>query len=127
MTVGLPRRAILASVALTFCVAAVPGDIGGCGQPIQELDATVFFRAKAFIDCEKCETCSFRAEACARACDPDRVESAKFPERCLPLVHDGEVCLRSLLDASCEEYTAYVRDRAPEVPTECNFCPASGQ
>jgi len=46
-----------------------------------------------------------------------------FPERCLPLVHDGEVCLRALLNASCGDYSQYMSDDSPTAPTECNFCP----
>jgi hypothetical protein len=46
-----------------------------------------------------------------------------FPDRCVPLVHDGEVCLRALQYASCDDYRAYVSDVSPSVPTECNFCP----
>jgi hypothetical protein len=45
-----------------------------------------------------------------------------FPDDCLPLVHDGEVCLRALLDADCDEYSRYVVSD-PEIPLECNFCP----
>jgi hypothetical protein len=48
---------------------------------------------------------------------------AAFPEGCLPLVHDGEVCLRALLYATCAEYEAYVDDARPKVPSECDFCP----
>jgi hypothetical protein len=44
----------------------------------------------------------------------------------VPLVHDGEVCLRALDDAACEDYLEYMSDVAPTVPTECNFCPAEG-
>jgi hypothetical protein len=33
------------------------------------------------------------------------------------------VCLRALLDASCDDYGDFVRDAAPDVPSECNFCP----
>ncbi len=46
-----------------------------------------------------------------------------FPVDCEPLVHDGEVCLRRLLEASCSEYVGYVADAAATVPTECDFCP----
>jgi hypothetical protein len=38
-------------------------------------------------------------------------------------VHDGEVCLRVLLHASCDDYASYMNDRAPAAPSECQFCP----
>lgn len=113
--------------ALAFCTAPVPGDIGGCGQPVQELDPEIFFSAKRFIDCERCAECGFPTAACSAACDRELPTATEFPERCLPLVHDGEVCLRVLLAASCADYESYVRDASPEVPTECNFCPPERQ
>lgn len=104
-----------------FTAAPVAGDIGSCGQAIEDLDAAKFFQAKADVDCERCSDCSFSSEACAKACSapPERA----FPEGCYPLVHDGEVCLDALRAASCTEYRAYVDDEAPQTPTECNFCP----
>jgi hypothetical protein len=43
------------------------------------------------------------------------------------LVHDGEVCLRALEVAACDDYALFMDDVAPSLPTECNFCPAEGQ
>jgi hypothetical protein len=45
----------------------------------------------------------------------------------VPLVHDGEVCLRALDDGGCEDYRNYMSDLSPSVPTECNFCPSGGR
>jgi hypothetical protein len=114
---------LLALVALLFCTAPTPGDVGGCSQPARELDAPVFFASKDFNDCQHCKDCQFHSAICERACSNQLSQSA-FPKDCLPLVHDGEVCLRALQSASCDEYRAYVRDQNTEVPTECNFCPA---
>lgn len=118
---GRAARALLAFVVLAFCAAPVPGDVGGCNQSAEDLDPQVFFRTKARIDCDRCSECGFDTEACKRACQ--RLTQSAFPKDCLPLAHDGEVCLRALLDASCGDYGDYVRDTAPTVPTECDFCP----
>jgi hypothetical protein len=115
-------RAALAAVALLFCAAPTPGDVGGCGQDAQELDSEVFFLSKANIDCERCQDCRLTTGACERACDASAPVPA-LPEGCVPLVHDGEVCLRALLFAACSDYAGYVADREPRIPTECNFCP----
>jgi hypothetical protein len=117
------QRLLLALGVLFFCTAPTPGDVGGCGQDPQELDPETFFETKDSIDCTRCNECSFTSRICDRACS-SKLSQVAFPEDCLPLVHDGEVCLRALLDASCDDYSAYVRDEGPEVPTECNFCPA---
>jgi hypothetical protein len=115
------RRGILAVVLLVLVAAPTAGDIGSCGQEIEDLDAGRFFLAKADVDCEKCETCGLTTQACARACGPP-VEAA-FPDGCYPLVHDGEVCLDALDAASCSDYTLFMADSGGSVPTECNFCP----
>lgn len=115
----------LACVALAFCAAPVPGDVGGCGQEAQELDSVTFFGTKQSIECENCRECGLGTAACQRACGGTLVQTM-FPEDCVPLVHDGEVCLRALLMGSCEDYRGYMSDLAPTVPTECNFCPVQG-
>lgn len=115
----------LGFVALAFCAAPVPGDVGGCGQEPQELDPEIFFWSKQRIDCEQCRECDLATAACRRACS-DRLVQADFPEGCVPLVHDGEVCLRALGDGSCEDFRNYMSDLAPTTPTECNFCPVGG-
>ena len=116
-------QVVLAAVALLFCTAPTPGDIGGCGQRPAELDPEIFFLSKAAIDCQRCDECSLGTKACTVACDSQSTYPKSFPERCLPLVHDGEVCLRALLNASCGDYGAYMSDDSPTAPTECNFCP----
>jgi hypothetical protein len=117
------KQVALGLVSLFFCTAPTPGDIGGCGQRPQELDPEIFFSSKAAIDCQRCGECSFSTKACTTACDSSQSYPLSFPDRCLPLVHDGEVCLRALLHASCSDYAEYMRDDSPTVPTECNFCP----
>jgi hypothetical protein len=112
----------LALGALIFCTAPTPGDIGGCAQDPQELDPEIFFSNKDFIDCQHCSECGFESPICDRACS-DELSQSTFPENCLPLVHDGEVCLRALIDADCDEYASYVDSESAEIPLECNFCP----
>lgn len=118
-------KAALGFVALAFCAAPVPGDVGGCGQEPQELDPGTFFASKQYIECKHCDECGLATGACARACEDSLVQSS-FPRGCVPLVHDGEVCLRALDDGSCEDFRNYMSDVAPSVPTECGFCPAGG-
>jgi len=112
----------LALAAMFLCTAPTPGDVGGCAQEPQELDPELFFSNKDYIDCERCSECGFEGPICERACS-DQLSQSAFPEGCLPLVHDGEVCLRALLDADCDEYAKYVDGDSPEIPLECNFCP----
>jgi hypothetical protein len=113
----------LALFAFLFCTAPTPGDIGGCGQKPAELDPGVFFASKDAIDCQRCQECSLTSTSCSKACDDPSSYPTAFPDRCVPLVHDGEVCLRALLNASCSDYSGYMDDHSPSVPTECNFCP----
>jgi hypothetical protein len=113
----------LAVLAFVFCTAPTPGDIGGCGQRPQELDPEIFFQSKASIDCQRCGACGLATKSCKTACDAPATYPMSFPDRCLPLVHDGEVCLRALLNASCSDYGDYMSDTSPTAPTECNFCP----
>jgi len=112
----------LGFVALAFCAAPVPGDVGGCGQEAQELDPVTFFATKQDIECQHCGECELATVACKRACGSALVQS-EFPKDCVPLVHDGEVCLRALLNGSCEDFRGYMSDVDPSAPTECNFCP----
>jgi hypothetical protein len=113
----------LALLVLVFCTAPTPGDVGGCGQKPAELDAPTFFASKARLDCNRCNECQLGSAACNVACQFPERYPVLFPERCVPLVHDGEVCLRALLYASCSDYSGYMSDGSPSVPTECNFCP----
>ena len=115
-------KTVLSFLALAFCAAPTPGDVGGCGQPAAELDPEIFFATKDSFDCQRCDECELSTSACERACGEILTQS-EFPEDCVPLVHDGEVCLRALLAASCDDYATYVREEAAQTPTECNFCP----
>ena len=121
------QRLALALLLLLFCAAPVPGDVGGCGQSPDPLDPAIFFATKRNIDCRKCRECGLSTLLCTQACDESAVIPADFAEDCRPLVHDGEVCLRALHFASCDAYREYMDDRAPTVPTECDFCPAGAQ
>ncbi|HZO14210.1 MAG TPA: hypothetical protein VFB62_13155 [Polyangiaceae bacterium] len=120
----MKKPGILALLALFVLAAPTAGDIGSCRQEAAELDNIKFFAEKKSIDCGKCVECGHATTLCRQACnDPFDPETAVFPEDCVPLVHDGEVCLNALRAASCSEYATYVDDAAPTVPTECNFCP----
>ncbi len=117
---------LAASVFGLLSLAPTPGDIGGCGQEPTLMDAPTFFSNKKATDCERCEECGLASKACDDACDDAVPFDTAFPQDCLPLVHDGEVCLRALFHASCDDYRAFMSDVAPAVPSECNFCPARG-
>ena len=116
-------KVALGVLLLGFCVAPTPGDIGGCGQAPEELDPGVFFATKKNIDCERCRECGLRTERCDEACDSATATETEFPDGCVPLVHDGEVCLRALMIASCDDYATYVTNAGASAPSECNFCP----
>lgn len=111
-----------ALVLVVLCTAPTPGDVGGCGQRRQKLDEATFFSTKHAIECERCRECGLDSQRCNQACADDAA-GRQFPEGCLPLVHDGEVCLRRLLDVDCETFASYVDERTNTVPSECNFCP----
>jgi hypothetical protein len=123
-TLRAPRAAEilrLAIVALLFLMAPTAGDIGGCGQPADDLDPNKFFVEKQQVDCQRCADCQLVTDACTRACGPPM--GGTFPPLCFPVVHDGEVCIDALYAASCSDYRSYVADQGATVPTECNFCP----
>ena len=123
-TLSWANLAAVVALAL-FSMAPTPGDIGGCGQEPQQLDAKTFFGSKKIIDCRRCDSCGLHTDACQAACDDEVTPAEAFPEHCFPLVHDGEVCLRALYNASCDDYAGYVDDDPGKrtSPTECNFCP----
>lgn len=116
-------RVLLASILVLFCAAPTPGDIGGCGQPADDLDAALFFKTLKYTDCQSCQACGFATQACITACDVSKPPETEFPTGCAPLAHDGEVCLRTLQQSTCDDYALYVRDDAPTRPSECQFCP----
>jgi hypothetical protein len=118
---AVARGLLLCGIAL-LCTAPTPGDVGGCGAQARELDEGAFFATKVEIDCLRCTECDLSSAICTDACE-GKSQAEEFPADCVPLEHDGRVCLRALLAASCNSYRDYVDDRSPEVPTECNFCP----
>lgn len=114
------RYGFLMALAMVLGTGTTVGDIGSCGQDPDPLDPQMFFDIKADIDCQRCGECNLRGPACNAACGP-RVGGA-FPVGCQPLVHDGEVCLRALIHASCDDYVSYMSTN-PTAPSECQFCP----
>ncbi len=113
----------LGFIALAFCAAPVPGDVGGCGQAAKPLDPEVFFWSLQDSECQQCRDCDVTTRACERACGTTLVQG-EFPKDCVPLVHDGEVCLRAIQHSSCGDIREFMSDSSPSIPTECNFCPA---
>ena len=120
-----PSRAavIRLGIAILFFTAApTAGDIGGCGQPEDDLDPGKFFATKQGVDCDRCTACALTTAACGTACAPGLLVR-DFPAGCVPLVHDGEVCVDALAAAGCGDYAQYMADQGSTIPTECNFCP----
>jgi hypothetical protein len=116
------RRHGLAVVLFVLLgMAPTVGDIGSCGQAVDDLDAPTFYDFKARIDCRRCGECGLASNQCARACDEPPQTTLR--PGCHPLVHDGEVCLRVLLHASCDDYGSFMNDAQPTAPGECQFCP----
>lgn len=112
----------LAFVSIAFLMAPTPGDTGGCGVTAESLDVGQFGAARKTMDCRHCTSCSIASERCQKACDGGVPSDVSFPDTCKPLREDGLVCLRALNASSCDDYTRYMDDRSPEVPTECQFC-----
>ncbi|MBI2393157.1 MAG: hypothetical protein HYV09_26465 [Deltaproteobacteria bacterium] len=113
-------------IVLAICAAApTVGDVGGCQDAAKPLDANKFFAARLQLECDRCKECELSTAMCKRACDPRTRVPSSFPEGCRPLEHDGQVCLRALEAASCDEFEGVVAP-SPVVPTECDFCPESG-
>ena len=103
-------------------MAPTAGDVGGCGAEVKALDPLGFAVARKDMDCERCQECGIDNGRCQRACDPTKPVETSIPETCLPLQHDGEVCIRALHAASCDAYRTYVDESGPSTPSECEFC-----
>lgn len=120
--IRIGARGLVALVAILLASAGpTAGDIGGCGQQAALLDDAKFFAQKARVDCDSCTACGFVSTRCELACAGETGEA--FPLGCQPLVHDGEVCLRALSVADCDDYASYVTDEGATTPSECAFCP----
>ena len=113
---------LAAVIALVFATAPTVGDVGACGKTATDLDLGAFAASRKSEDCARCQDCGLHTQRCQRACDPHQPSDTVFPPTCHPLYHDGEVCLRALRAASCDDYASYVDDVAPTEPTECDFC-----
>ena len=109
------------AIFAVFGVGATVGDIGSCGQSSDELDPVTFFGIKQQTDCDKCNECGISGARCVEACKG--APATAFAVGCRPLVHDGEVCLRALIAASCDAYAPYMAEVSPTAPSECQFCP----
>jgi hypothetical protein len=103
-------------------MAPTVGDIGGCGAQASDLDPALFARERKQVDCERCGECGLATGTCKAACNPNAPSNIGWPATCHPLAHDGDVCIRALRAARCNDYATFVDDAAPAVPTECDFC-----
>jgi len=106
-----------------LCLAPTAGDVGSCSAETTLLDVPAFAAAKKARDCSRCRDCALDTARCRNACDPRASPETTIPSTCLPLDHDGDVCLRALAAASCDAYAGYVDD-TPNIPSECAFCRA---
>lgn len=113
---------IAAAVALVLATGPTPGDIGGCGQAPDPLDAPRFYAVEQALTCKGCRECGIATRACAGACAAAPTPQA-FPTGCRPLVHDGEVCLDRLRVGSCDDWSRWAADEGATAPGECEFCP----
>lgn len=113
---------LTAAVLGVLSMAPTVGDVGGCGREATDLDAAVFANAKKDTDCRRCQSCGIGTTRCELACDPKQSPETSLPQTCRPVLHDGEVCIRALHAASCDDYATYMDDVAPAVPSECAFC-----
>ncbi|MEO7328993.1 MAG: hypothetical protein ABI193_10470 [Minicystis sp.] len=119
-TVGEVSR--LALLVLFFTAAPTAGDIGSCNQAENDLDPAKFFATKQSVDCQRCQDCQISTKICERSCDPGLI-IRDFEPGCVPLEHDGEVCVDALAAATCGDYQSFMSDSAATAPTECQFCP----
>jgi hypothetical protein len=114
--------ALCAVLALVFGAGPTVGDIGSCSDQATALDLATFQGERKAVDCERCKQCGLVTQTCVDACNPAATSTVAWPLTCLPLEHDGVVCIDALQAASCSAYASYVSDAAPTVPTECDFC-----
>jgi hypothetical protein len=122
--VNIRRRELAwaGALALLFGAAPTVGDVGSCGRAATDLDQQTFASARKAVDCRRCSECRLTSQICPSVCDPNVPSDVGWPATCHPLEHDGEVCLRALRAASCNDYAGFLSDVAPSVPTECDFC-----
>jgi hypothetical protein len=115
------RRALGLTLILALGTGPTVGDIGGCGGAATEMSEETYALARKNLDCRRCRECGIATERCRRACE-DKKPDTELPATCRPLRRDGDVCVRALRAASCEDYASFMDDVAPTNPTECDFC-----
>jgi hypothetical protein len=115
------KRVVCLIALAPLLLATTPGDIGGCGEEVKDLDQVAFAKERKNLDCQRCQDCVLWTRRCDVACDEAKQPSA-LPTTCRPLERDGQVCIRALEDATCAEYATFVSDGAPLTPSECEFC-----
>jgi hypothetical protein len=115
-------RRVLAMIAIVVLgTGPTVGDIGGCGATATEMSEETYAAARRNLDCRRCKECAIATERCRRACE-DKTPETDLPATCRPLRRDGDVCVRALRAASCEDYASFMDDVSPTNPTECDFC-----
>lgn len=116
------RLGVTVAILGVLSMAPTSGDVGGCGREATSLDVDAYAAARKDEDCDRCRECGVTTLRCERACDPAALPDIAVPATCKPLRRDGEVCLRAIHAASCDDFAGYVDDRAPKTPSECEFC-----
>lgn len=116
------KMTFVVAVLGALTMAPTAGDVGGCGHEATLLDPAIFGAARKEEDCERCKECGVETTRCKSACNPSAAPDIVLPPTCRPLLHDGEVCLRAIAAASCDDFASYVDDVAPTTPSECEFC-----
>ncbi len=123
---GHVKHGLLGVVAIVFLTAPTVGDVGSCGRTATDLNISAYENARKILDCQRCTDCGLTTKRCKDACNPAVPPEIDVPSTCHPLFHDGEVCVRALEAASCDDYASYVDDVSPSIPGECDFCHVGG-
>ena len=115
------KRMLIILALAPLLLATTPGDIGGCGDEVKDLDQVAFGQERKKLDCQQCRGCALETKRCTFACDESK-QPGTLPATCRPLERDGQVCLRALQTASCGDYAGFMNDTAPLTSSECEFC-----
>ena len=111
------RASFVVALLGVLCMAPTVGDIGGCGtRGDRARSRSLRERAKGGGLRALQGVRALGAARCERACDPNAAPGDELPPTCRPLFHDGEVCLRALRAASCEDVRDVRRRRSRRRP-----------
>ena len=125
MTANGAVAALAVALFVFSGMAPTVGDIGSCGQPPDDLDATTFFGIKAGTDCDQCRECGLtRTSAATNACNPPFARRLAFRPAVSPSCTMARCACARCIHASCDDYASYMSETAATAPSECQFCPA---